>query len=105
MAEKTPEQLQAEIDSLTKKVGGLEKSNAKLKQQREDLNDKLKVKEATAGSKLPSVKSGDDHYIFTGPKARVGKETVKAEDAAKDQKLIDSLVARKSGWLKKVDIK
>lgn len=104
MAEKTVEQLQAENAELKKKLEKTSASLGETKGQVKDLSQQLQVAEATRGSKLPTVKVDGEPFIFTGPRARVGKVVVKAEDAAKDAKLCKELVTKGSGWLKAVNI-
>lgn len=79
---------------------------AELKAQVKDLTEQLKVKEATAGSKLPTVKVGDTHHAFTTPKFRLKDgRTLTAEEAAKDVDLCTELVKAGSGLLKPVTLK
>lgn len=103
MAEKTIEQLQAENDALQKKLEKANASTTKARSQVKDLTEQLQVAEATKGSKLPTVKVDGKPYIFTGPRARVNKVPMTAEDVAKDEALCKELVDKGSGWLKRVE--
>ncbi len=111
MSAENPEQLQKHIDTLAaeklaleKRLAILEKSNTKLKEQRKELQEELKVKEATKGITLPTIKIGETHYVFTGPRARVKKVVMTAEEAAQNEALCAELVDKKDGWLKPVEV-
>lgn len=84
----------------------LKAENKELKRTVEELTEQLQVKEATAGSKLPTVKVDGGNYIFAIGRFRVkGRGIVTAEDAAKDSSLCAELVAKKSGVLTPVELK
>lgn len=92
----------AEQPTLEAQLEAERKKNASLKGQVKELTEALKVKEATKGSKMPTVKLSTGHYIFTAPALMVGKEKKSAEDIAKDTELCERLVAKGSGALKLV---
>lgn len=107
MAEKTKtvEELQAENDALQAKLAKAEKSNNALKDQRKDLQEQLKVKEATKGSKLPTVKIDGDHFVFVLPVFRYKKQRVTADEASGNEQLCRELRDKKSGVLKLIEVK
>lgn len=92
-------------DAQANEQRALANENKALRGQVKELTEQLKVKEATAGSKLPSVKVGNAHYQVTGPKLSIKGKTLLAADVVKDAALCEQLVAKRSGYLKQVNIK
>lgn len=92
--------------TLEQRLDAALKENSKLKGKVKDLNEELKVKDATAPKDaLPIVKVGGVFHQFVSPKFKVGKEVVTAADAAKNPELCAQLVAKGSGVLPPVNVK